>query len=68
MKTKLSDIKITGAFKKTHPNLKKLLKCMTYYAKYGKLDRDVVLTKKVTKTFISNKSPIEGNILEFALV
>lgn len=45
MKTKLSDIKITGAFKKTHPNPEKLLKCMTHYAKYGKLDRDIVLSK-----------------------
>ena len=45
MKTKLSDIKITGAFKKTHPNLEKLLKCMTYYAKYKKLDRDIVVSK-----------------------
>ena len=145
MKAKLSDIKITGAFKKTHPNPNKLLKCMTYYAKHGKLDRDIVVTKdnvlvdgyvgyltlaalgikkykcikddnyqwfvqgkhdnnpaktytwripewlvidgspriykgktylvktsrgesavKVTKTFISNKPPIEGNILDFA--
>lgn len=45
MKTKLSDIKITGAFKKTHPNPEKLLKCMAYYARHGKLDRDIVLTK-----------------------
>lgn len=45
MKIKLSDIKITKAFEKTHPNPNKLLQCMTYYAKYGKLDRDIVLTK-----------------------
>ena len=45
MKTQLSDIKITSAFKKTHPNPNKLLKCMTYYAKHGKLDRDIILTK-----------------------
>ena len=45
MKTKLSDIKITSAFKKTCPNPEKLLKCMTYYARHGKLDRDIVLTK-----------------------
>ena len=45
MKTKLSDIKITGAFKNTHPNPEKLLKCMTYYAKHRELDRDIVLTK-----------------------
>lgn len=45
MKTKLSDIKITRAFKNTHPNPEKLLKCMTYYAKHRKLDRDIVLTK-----------------------
>ena len=44
MKTKLSNIKITPVFKKTHPNPEKLLKCMTYYAKHGKLDRDIVLT------------------------
>lgn len=45
MKTKLSDIKITKTFKTTCPNPYKLLKCMTYYAKHGKLDRDIVLTK-----------------------
>lgn len=45
MKTKLSDIKITKTFKTTHPNPYKLLKCMTYYARHGKLDRDIVLTK-----------------------
>ena len=45
MKTKLSDIKITSAFKKTHPNPEKLLKCMTYYAKHRKLDRDIVISK-----------------------
>lgn len=45
MKTKLSDIKITSAFKKTYPNPEKLLKCMTYYAKHRKLDRDIVISK-----------------------
>lgn len=45
MKTKLCNIKITNAFNTTHPNPNKLLKCMTYYAKYGKLDRVIVLTK-----------------------
>lgn len=45
MKTKLSDIKITAALKKTHPSSEKLLRCMTYYAKHGKLDRDIVITK-----------------------
>ena len=45
MKIKLSDIKINPVFKKTHPNPEKLLKCMTYYAKHGKLDRDIILTK-----------------------
>ena len=45
MKTKLNDIKITSAFKNTHPNPEKLLKCMTHYAKYRKLDRDIVISK-----------------------
>ena len=45
MKTKLNDIKIIRTFKNTHPNPEKLLKCMTYYAKHRKLDRDIVLTK-----------------------
>lgn len=45
MKTKLSDIKITNTFKATHPSPYKLLKCMAYYARHGKLDRDIVLTK-----------------------
>ena len=45
MKTKLSDIKITKTFKTTHPSPYKLLKCMAYYARHGKLDRDIVLTK-----------------------
>lgn len=45
MKIKLNEIKITPIFKKTRPNPEKLLKCMTYFAKYGKLDRDIVITK-----------------------
>ena len=48
MKTKLSDIKITKTFKTTHPSPYKLLKCMTYYARHGKLDRDIVLTKNTS--------------------
>ena len=45
MKTKLSDIKIMKTFKRTSPSPEKLLTCMTHYAKYRKLDRDIVLTK-----------------------
>lgn len=45
MKTKLSEIKITPVFKKTYPHPNKLLKCMIYYAKHKKLDRDIVITK-----------------------
>lgn len=43
MKTKLNDIHITPVFKHSYPSDKKLLKCMTHFAKYRKLDRDIVL-------------------------
>ena len=48
MKIKLSNINILPAFKQSFPSDRKLLKCMTYFAKHKKLDRDIVLDKNNT--------------------
>ena len=40
---KLSDIKISDAFTRTHVSERKLQKCRDYFEKFGKPDREIVV-------------------------
>ena len=52
---KLSDIKISDAFARTHVSERKLQKCRNYFDVFGKADRDIVLS--------SNNILIDGYIM-----
>ena len=52
---KLSDIKISDAFARTHVSERKLQKCRDYFEKFEKADRDIVLS--------SNNILIDGYIM-----
>ena len=43
---KLSDIKISDAFARTHVSERKLQKCRDYFNVFEKADRDIVLSSK----------------------
>ena len=52
---KLSDIKISDAFARTHVSERKLQKCRDYFDVFEKADRDIVLS--------SNNILIDGYIM-----
>ena len=63
---KLSDIKISDAFARTHVSERKLQKCRDYFEKFGKPDREIVVASDeiLTDGYIMYLIYKENNIEE----
>ena len=63
---KLSDIKISDAFARTHVSERKLRKCRNYFEKFGKPDREIVVASDeiLTDGYIMYLIYKENNIEE----
>ena len=63
---KLSDIKISDAFARTHVSERKLQKCRNYFEKFGKPDREIVVASDeiLTDGYIMYLIYKENNIEE----